>query len=317
MGNKKKSDVFDEDDILDTGDDKELESLEITLDDEDAEEGEDNEGKKPEEKKEGDEDSNDDQNEDGQEDQNDESDTEDEEDGEQDEDQRRHNKIGAQERIIAKLKKENEELKSKPLPKNTIVPPIVNNPPANNDPNDPRNWNKAQWDTLAEKDWQTAISLKARIEAEQYYNQSQQTQRDTQLMEESKRAAATRHPELNDMNSEKSKIFLQIVQENPRYVQDPKGPIHAMRDMEERMREMGYKDDEIVSAEKRGAKKEQERINRVKVQSSNGRTTPKTTNSVTLTPDEVAFCKHNEIDPKMYAKNKMKFSKTKKGEMQL
>lgn len=76
---------------------------------------------------------------------------------------------------------------------------------------------------------------------------------------------------------------------------------------------LGYKQEDIVSAERRGAQREAERISRVAIQSASGRTPHTGERVVTLTKDEVDFCKHNEIDPKEYARNKQRIAKATKG----
>jgi len=76
---------------------------------------------------------------------------------------------------------------------------------------------------------------------------------------------------------------------------------------------LGYKRGEIRSAEKAGAQREASRQNRIVLNKGAGRSGTETTgNKVVLSKDEMEFCKFQEIDPKEYAKNKQKLSKSHK-----
>lgn len=231
-----------------------------------------------------------------------------------------HNKFNAQARIINKQKKEIEELRKR----SNVYPPqnqhIYSSPvPAVKayDPNNPRTWTKEQWDAYADKDWQGAVDLRSKIQMEDFSASQSRVNADAAVLNASKLVVAKKHPELNDDYSEKTRVYLQVLQENPRYLTDPKGPIHAMRDMEEKLSELGYVDEAAALAERKGVKKEKDRQARVKIVSGKGKSPISKSRSVTLNKDEVEFCKHNGIDPKQYAVNKARMSKTKKGEVQL
>jgi len=229
----------------------------------------------------------------------------------------KQNKKFAQMRVKNKeLAEENERLKRG----QATVPsrpqqPAAQPQGAQANPNDPRNWSEAQWDKYAKEDWKGAVDLRSQINAENVINNTTKAQKDNSIMEESKEIVAAKHPELNLDNTPKSKIYIEILNENPRYLTDPKGPIHAMRDMEDRMRERGYPEEEIVAAEKRGASRERSRQSRVTLTSQKGRHVSESERKVQLTKDEVEFCKFNGIDTKEYAKNKLKMSK--KGRVQV
>ena len=225
----------------------------------------------------------------------------------------KQNKKFAQMRIEnKKLKEENEGLKRSPAAPVTPVPATPAATPAK-DMSQPRNWTEEQWDVYAKKDWKGAVDLRTQINAENIIDKKATESKDTAGLEESKKVVSGKHPELNDDNSEKTKIYLAILNENPRYLTDPRGPIHAMRDMEERMRELGYPEEEIVAAEKRGVQKEQTRQSRVVLTSQKGRSVSDSAKQVHLSKEDLEFCKFNGIDPKEFAKNKLKMSKSKKG----
>lgn len=227
----------------------------------------------------------------------------------------KQNKKFAQMRVEnKKLVEDNEKLKRAAQTK-APAPHVQGAQPqgSTTNPNDPRNWTEDQWDVYAKKDWKGAIDLRSQINAEDVVEKHTKVTVDNTTLEKHKKVVSEKHPELNDDTSEKTKIYLQVLEENPRYLTDPKGPIHAMRDMEDRMRELGYPEDEVVAAEKRGAARERKRQDRVTLTSQKGRHTSNSDRKVQLTKDEVEFCKFNDIDPKEYAKNKHKLSKNKGG----
>lgn len=231
--------------------------------------------------------------------------------------QKKHDRHFGQARVIKKLTKQVDELNRRlnsPVNNRQTVPSTASATP---DSNNPRNWTKQQWDDLGKRDWQEAVRLKSKIEVEDSLARHTQASSDGTVLAESKSKALAKHPELNDDYSEKSKIFRQILDENPRYLNDPKGPIHAMRDMEDRMRELGYPEKDIFDAENRGVQKERDRQSRVMLNTSRGRTPSTPTRQVTLSKDEVEFCKHNNIDVRVYAQNKFKMGKNKTREVQV
>lgn len=170
-----------------------------------------------------------------------------------------------------------------------------------------------EWDALADKDWKKAVDLRSIQNAKTILQQQQQVSKADKTLTESKQKVLAVHPELSDNNSEKSRIYLNILDENPDYLTHPKGPIYAMRDMEDYMENtLGYKRSEIRTAEKKGAEREASRQNRIVLNKGTGRTGPAAGgNKVVLSKDEMEFCKFQGIDPKEYAKNKQKLSKSK------
>ena len=86
------------------------------------------------------------------------------------------------------------------------------------------------------------------------------------------------------------KSLNRFLADNPDYLGQPKGPVWAMRDMEDYMKDvLGYKDDDVVSAEKRGAQREMARQNRVIVSSTKGRTVGDSGKVVKLSKDDMEF----------------------------
>jgi len=169
-----------------------------------------------------------------------------------------------------------------------------------------------EWDDLADKDWKKAVDLRSIQNAQNIMKQQQAIAKADDTLTKSKQRVLALHPELNDNNSEKAKIYINILEQNPDYLTQPKGPLYAMRDMEDYMENtLGYKREDIRSAEKKGAQREASRQNRIILNKGAGHTSETSGNKVVLSKDEMEFCKFQGIDPKEYAKNKQKLSKSK------
>ena len=235
---------------------------------------------------------------------------------EEEEEYDKSNKAFAAMRVQNKeLKKSLEELSAR-ISEVSNQPAVQAAPEPQLDMDDPSRWSDEDWDEYARKDWKGAVDLRSEMKAKRYYDQVNEAKVESDVLLKSKQAVLARHPELNDNNSEKARVFTNILNDNPRYITDPKGPIHAMRDMEEYMETtLGYTPSEIVSAEKRGAAREAGRQNRIALSSTEGRHVSKD-NKVTISRDELDFCKLQGLDPKEYAKTKVSMEKSK-GTVQL
>ena len=122
-----------------------------------------------------------------------------------------------------------------------------------------------------------------------------------------------KHPELNSPDSAKSQIFLEVLDRKPEYVKSPFGPKLAMQDMEEIMEERGLLESNTNKAKAEGAREEKVRFERVNATGTpKERSTPKG-RTITLTKDQLEFCKENNLDPKVYAQNLAKFNKNVTG----
>jgi len=172
--------------------------------------------------------------------------------------------------------------------------------------------NKAEWDALARQDWQVAVEMKSVIKSREEYANYKRSEQFAVKMEESKQKALERHPELNDPQSEKSKIFLEVLAKNPQYYQDPRGPIHAVRDMEDEMEARGFTREQIFESKKVAAQNETTRNNRAAL-TGGGRMPVTQGRTVQLTKDDLEFCKNNDLDPKDYAKEKLALETGKRG----
>lgn len=171
---------------------------------------------------------------------------------------------------------------------------------------------KAEWDALARQDWQTAVDLRSIISARKVRDEHVQVERATRSLDESKNKVLQKHPELADANSEKGKIFLNILDRNPEYLTMSKGPILAMRDMEDEMEAQGYTKEQIFDTKKSLASSEATRVSRGAL-TGGGKMPEKTGRTVQLSKDDMEFCKNTGLDPVEYAKERLKAETNKKG----
>lgn len=163
---------------------------------------------------------------------------------------------------------------------------------------------KQEWDALARADWQTAVDLKAVVAAENVGRQMSEVSTTNRVMAESKQKVLAKHPELEDVSSQKSQIYLQVLQEHPEYLNMPRGPVYAMRDMEERFEEITAKAPKAAPDSVRQAKA---------ALTSGGRMPASQGRTVTLSKEELEFCKDNGISAQEFAKQRYELEARKKG----
>lgn len=173
----------------------------------------------------------------------------------------------------------------------------------------------SEWDEKLNKDWKGTVEEIA----EQRFNSLMEKQRQTQLIEaqenrrrelfeKSKRQVMERHPDLTDGAGEKAQMYQQIVSENPDYTADPFGPVLAMHDMEMRMREQG----KIDSSTQKLVQSEVQRQARAGAGSVPKGASASNT-KITLTRDDLDFCKSNGIKPEDFARERKIIDDKRKG----
>lgn len=164
---------------------------------------------------------------------------------------------------------------------------------------------KEEWDALARKDWQAAVDLRSIISARNVRDEHVKQEAATRSLNESKDKVIQKHPELADVNSDKGQIFMKILDRNPEYLTMSKGPILAMRDMEDEMESLGYTKEQIFETKKAATQNESTRVNRGSL-TAGGRMADKPGGrTVTLSKDDLEMCKSMGLDPKDYAKEKL------------
>jgi hypothetical protein len=164
----------------------------------------------------------------------------------------------------------------------------------------------SEWDEKLQKDWKGTVSELARMEAQEILKREreqaqalQEQHRITNLLEQNKISVLKKHPELNDENSPKADIYRQIIQERPEYIQNPFGPVLAMRDMEDRLREQGVYDEPVRQAVNKEVAR-QARTNGTSI--PKGSANPSTAKTITLSTEQKEFCDTNNIKYQDFAK---------------
>lgn len=173
---------------------------------------------------------------------------------------------------------------------------------------------KEEWDALARKDWQTAVDLRSIISARKVQEEVRRVDNATRALDESKNKVLQRHPELADATTEKGKIYLNILEKNPDYLTMNKGPVLAMRDMEDEMEALGYTKEQIFDSKKFVAQNEATRVSRGAL-TGGGRMPEKSGRTVQLSKDDMEFCKTQGIDPVDYAKQKLELESNRRSQL--
>lgn len=149
-------------------------------------------------------------------------------------------------------------------------------------------------DEMVQIDWKAAVEKvteqvlqreRQRVAAES------EAERTTRILEESKSKVMERHQELSDPDSPKTKVFLKVLDENPDFKVNPRGPILAMYEMETRLKSSGTLELETL-------KKERSRATSIPVG------TPGVKKEYTLSKADLDFCRMNGINPENYKKLK-------------
>ena len=204
------------------------------------------------------------------------------------------NKVYAQDRIVNRLQKEIDELKTK-----------VKEEPSSQEKT------KAvseldEIDKLAQSDWKSAVrklaSVEARniIQAERKNLEEQKSQEEVSiLMEKNSESVLAKHSELNDTESEKSQIFQEILNKNPRWRTSPDGPLLTMYEMESELRKRGYDVDGVI---KDKVESERERVVKANASSLPSSHSKASSGKIVLTREQREFCDLNGVSYEDYAR---------------
>lgn len=164
-----------------------------------------------------------------------------------------------------------------------------------------------EYDQMLQKDWKGTVYKMAeekfqelrRKENEQLKIQAEELKR-KEILEKNKQKVIQKHPDINDPSSEKSRLFQEVIDENPDYISDPFGPVLAMRDMEDRLRDRGIIDEPIAKA----VEKEVNRMSRAQGSMIPSSRSSSNTNKIILSKEDREFCDLNGIKYEKYAKIK-------------
>jgi len=149
-------------------------------------------------------------------------------------------------------------------------------------------------DELVQKDWKAAVEkITESVLAKERTRQAAEaeSERTTRILEESKAKVFERHKELSDPESPKTREFLKVIEENPDFKTNPRGPILAMHEMENRLNLHG----KLEVAENK-----QTRSRATGVPAG----TPSGSKGYTLSKADMDFCRLNGINPENYKRLK-------------
>ena len=153
-------------------------------------------------------------------------------------------------------------------------------------------------DELVQKDWKAGVTKVVEGVLTQHNQRTQaQTadQIEARLRQESINKVMERHKELADSDSEKTKVFLKVLEDNPDFKQNPRGPLLAAYEMENRLKS----NDTINSVERASqvSKETRSRAAGVPAGTSTGNKS-----AYSLSKADMDFCRHNNINPENYKK---------------
>lgn len=209
----------------------------------------------------------------------------------------------------------------KPIAKESVEPKYVkleDLEKVNQAINNTRGWNERKWnevnekvdkilssipkpvstgepdlDELVQKDWKAGVKkVVEQVMSEQSQVTAKQTQAqiEAQILEESKSRVLERHKELNDPDHPKTKEFLKVLEENPDFKVNPRGPLLAAYEMENRLKSYGN-----IESGDTTVKETRARATSIPKGSPTNQK-----GSYSLSKQDMEFCKLNGINPESY-----------------
>lgn len=164
-----------------------------------------------------------------------------------------------------------------------------------------------EWDEKLQKNWKGTVEELADARLEQKLKEreekskiEQEQVRITNLLEQNKISVLKKHPELSEGGSQKAEIYQQVIQERPEYLNNPFGPVLAMRDMEDKLREQGIYDEPTKQAVQKEVVR-QARTNGAGI--PKGSANPSASKTITLTKEQKEFCDANGLKYESYGKS--------------
>jgi hypothetical protein len=203
------------------------------------------------------------------------------------------NKVYAHDRILSNVQKSIEELKDL-MVKNSNASTVTSEQETKLD----------ELDELAQKDWKAAVGKIADARVQEILASERKSVEaasrqvsEARLMEENSQVVLSKHSELGDETSEKSQLFQDILNQNPRWRTSPDGPLLTMYKMEDELRRRGY-----VIDSPRKSEAEADRINRVSAAGLPAARASSASNKIILTREQREFCEQNGIGYEDYAR---------------
>lgn len=152
-------------------------------------------------------------------------------------------------------------------------------------------------DKVVQENWQLGVEkvIERVLTAKEKRELAQSEEKMTvTLLEQSKAKVMAKHPELNDPESPKTKAFMKVLEENPDFKTNPRGPLLAAYEMESLIKAHGT----IESGDQRVDRQTRSRGASVPPGTSAG-----VNRTITLTKEQMEFCRHNGINPENYKRN--------------
>ena len=149
-------------------------------------------------------------------------------------------------------------------------------------------------DELVQKDWKAGVRKVAEqvlSDRQQAVNVETESQRVAKLLEDAKNKVMAKHPELSDPESPKAKEFLKVLDENPDFRTNARGPLLAAYEMENRLKEHG-----TLESKERPVDKQ----TRARAASVPAGTSPASKGNYSLSKQDMDFCRLNNINPENY-----------------
>lgn len=153
-------------------------------------------------------------------------------------------------------------------------------------------------DELVQKDWKMGVRKVAEQLLEERLAKTQaetQTQFEARIRQESINKIMERHKELQDPTSEKSLEFKKVLEENPDFVTNPRGPLLTAYEMENRLNARGN----INSGGDKVDKQARSRAAGIPAGTS-----PAGKGGYSLSKQDLDFCRLNGINPENYKRMK-------------
>lgn len=171
---------------------------------------------------------------------------------------------------------------------------------------------KDELDELVEKDWKAAVKKLSRMEFDEIkkaevaeQEQKVKVAKFNETLEKSKSMVLGKYQDLADPQSELSQRYLKVVQEHPEYLQNEFGPVLAMRDMEDLLKQEGKLDD----VSKKVVDKEVLRQTRAGIATVSKGGASRGENSNVLTAEDKELCDNLGLKYEVYLANKKKLQK--------
>lgn len=156
-------------------------------------------------------------------------------------------------------------------------------------------------DELVQKDWKMGVrKVVESVMTEQTAKTQAESQEqfESRIRQESIKKVMERHKELNDPTSDKAKEFQKVLEENPDFVTNPRGPLLTAYEMENRLNSRAT----IDSRETKVNQVSKEARSRAAGVTSG--TSPSGKSNYSLSKQDMDFCKLNNINPENYKRFK-------------